>query len=339
LDGVKIVSLEHGNAAPAATCYLADWGADVIKIEPVIRDRGDGGGSKIELGGVEVDPAVEFRDRNKRSLAVDLKKGAGRDILCQLLKKADVFVTNIQQDSVKRLGFDYDTLRQLNAGLIYAILTGYGTQGPDKDEPATDRAAVWARTGAHYLMTEPGSVPPEHPYAMGDFTASVHVVAGVSAALFRREKTGLGEELVFSLYHCGMWNIGVPVQWALSGVKRNRASARGGTSNPLHIRYLTKDQRWLAFQMSNPDLYWPVFCETIERPELESDPRFHNAKARSENSAELIRILDEVFATRTLAEWNKLCRKNHLIFAPIQSLEEAITDPQALANDFFVDLA
>ncbi|MBI4283441.1 MAG: CoA transferase [Chloroflexi bacterium] len=346
LEGIKVVSMEQWVAAPMASAYLADWGADVVKVEPLTGEQERGlireGGvpTRTRVGGAEVDRHFQFMNRNKRGLAVDLKKEAGRDILCQLVQKADVFMTNIQLDSVKRLKLDYDTLKQLNPRLIYAVLTGYGTKGPDKDEEALDVVVNWARSGMQYMVTEPGFLPPLGPRTMGDRNTSAHIVAGILGALLHREKTGEGQELELSLLHCAIWSMSGTIMSTgpLAGRPPVSRVDRTKSDNPLHILYRAKDNRWLSFGMTRSDRYWPDFCRAIERPELENDPRFNNMAARRENGEALIRILDEVFASKNIDEWDRICREHHLLYSRVKTPEEAVTDPQALANDFFVEL-
>ena len=346
LDGLKVVSMEQWVAMPMASSYLADWGADVIKVEPLTGEfnRGllrDGGSvTKIKMGEVEVSPGFQFQNRNKRGLAVDLKKKAGKDILHQLIKVSDVFMSNHQLDALKGLKMDYDTLSRINPRLVYAVLTGYGSKGPDKYEAALDAVVNWARSGMQYMVTEPGFPPPVGPTSMGDRNASAHIVAGILGALLHREKTGQGQEIEVPLFHCAYWSMSGTIMYAglLTGKPTPPRIDRTKSDNPLHITYRTKDNRWLGFAMTQSDRYWPDFCQTIGKPELENDPRFNSLAKRRANSAELVPLLDEVFATKTVDEWDKLCRQHHLLYSPVKTPDEAVVDPQALANDFFVDV-
>jgi len=343
LEGLKVVSMELMEAVPAASVWLADWGAEVIRVEPPTRAHSRGTTrvksmrTELQLGGVEVSWMFQSLNRNKKGLAVDLKKEPGRDILCQLVQKADVFLSNYQVSSLKRLRLDYATLSQLNPKLIYGVLSGYGSAGPDKDTAAYDRVAMWARAGFQYMLSEPGAVAPTSRPGMMDRTAAPHVLAGVLAALLHREKTGEGQELEFSLFHSAVWTLGKDMEGALVG-KAMPTEDRTKVHNPIWNLYRTKDDRWLSLGMFQSDPYWPEFCRAIERPELENDPRFNNMETRAQNDEELIRILDEVFASKTINEWEMSFRKYDLIYAPVQSPVEVTTDPQALANDFFVDL-
>ncbi|MBI2829793.1 MAG: CoA transferase [Chloroflexi bacterium] len=344
LDGIKIVAMEQWVVVPNATALLADWGADVIKVEPLSGEtfRGTGriqGRSTWQtLGGMPANPGYEFLNRNKRGLAVDLKKDAGREVLCQLIKKADVFLANYEISALKNLRLDYDTLSQLNSRLIYGLFTGYGSKGPDKDERAYDDVAAWARSGMEHEMSVPGCPPPTQPHGMGDRVASVHVVAGIVAALFSREKTGEGQEVEFSLFHSALWSLSGVLSGALMGPPSSRRVLRTKVENPLTNNYPTKDGRWVRLALPTSDLFWPDLCKALERPDLEKDPRFNGMAPRRENGEELIRILDEVFTSRTIAEWEERLRKYHLIFSRVQTPEEVVKDPQALANDCFTEI-
>ncbi|MBI4283155.1 MAG: CoA transferase [Chloroflexi bacterium] len=344
LEGVKVIAMGLWWAVPYAGSYMADWGADVIKVEPLTGEfsrgtqRVSGGQTRIKIGDAEVDPIFQFLNRNQRSLALDLKKEAGRDILYQLVKASDVFMSNHQLASLERLKLDYASLRRINPRLIYAVLTGYGSKGPDRDEAALDMVVGWARSGMQHLATEPGAPPTQAPDNMGDFNAATHLTAGIAAALFHREKTGEGQAIELSLLHSAFWSISARVQRALVGQPLAIGDPANRRKNPLHINYQAQDGRWLAFAMTQSDLYWPAFCRAIARPELENDPRFNSMEKRTQNCEELIAILDKVFAAKPIDEWDEICRQHHLLYSRVKTVEEAVTDPQALANDFFVDL-
>ncbi|MEE9557257.1 MAG: CoA transferase [Candidatus Adiutricales bacterium] len=338
LEGLKVIDMGHFVAVPSAGAMLADWGADVLKIEPI---DGDAQRSFINLllkfTGATVNWRFEIHNRNKKSMALNLKTEAGRDILYKLVKNADVFMTNYEQTAIKKLKMDYPVLSRINPGLIYAFITGYGTVGPDKDERGFDFAAAWARTGIQYLMTEPGSSPPNQRGGMMDRTVGTQMVAGICAALYNREKTGNGQELELSLYHSGVWTLAADLQVALGGVPLNQ-NDRKSVINPLWNNYQTRDGRWLQLAMLQSDLSWPGFCRALERLELENDPRFKSLEDRGENCAALIGILDEIFAIKDRAEWEDRLKKYDCIFGRIESPEEVINDPQAQANGFFSDV-
>jgi crotonobetainyl-CoA:carnitine CoA-transferase CaiB-like acyl-CoA transferase len=335
-----VVEMGHWVAVPSACGILADWGADVIKIEPLTGDAarglnqgGDASGAYV-FNGTQINWRIELHNRGKRSLAVNATKESGKEIIYRLVKEADVFATNYELKSLQRLSLDYEQLRQCNPQLIYALLTGYGKVGPDKDERGFDYAAAWAHSGIQYLLGQPGDIPPAQRGGMMDRNAGIYLITGVLAALLHRQKTGQGEEIHVSLYHAGVWTLAADIEAALLGVPLPRYE-RLKIQNPLSDIYRTKDDRWLQLIMLQADLQWPGLCRAVGKPDLEKDPRFSNLAARAEHCEELICIFDELFASKTLAEWEPLLRANHCIFSRVQTPTEVTTDPQALMNGFF----
>lgn len=340
LEGIKIIDMGHFVAVPSAGAVFADWGADVLKVEPLTGEPQRAVvtiTATVQMEGGGVGWRFEVHNRNKKSLAVDLTRESGREILYKLVKRSDVFMSNYEIGSLKRLKMDYATLSKLNPGLIYAVLTGYGTVGPDKDERGFDFTAAWARSGIQYLLREPGSPPPQQRGGMMDRTVGMHMVAGILAALVHRDRTGEGQELEFSLYHSAVWTLAADLQVALGGqplIIHDRTKAR----SPLVNTYRSQDGQWFQLAMLQADLHWSGFCRAIERPELENDPRFNTLETRAVNCEELVRILDEIFAARTMQEWARRFRENGCIYGRIQTPEEVLTDPQAIANDFFAEI-
>jgi crotonobetainyl-CoA:carnitine CoA-transferase CaiB-like acyl-CoA transferase len=337
LEGLKVVSMGQIVAIPAASSTLADWGAEVIKLEPLTGEmhRGLRRAQSIETG--EINWVMQVLNRNKKSLALNLKSEPGLEIFYKLIKQSDIFLYNYEFGSLKKLKIDYATLSQVNPGLIYAVVNGYGSVGPDKDERGYDYTAGWARSGMMYLIGEPGTPPAPQRVGMIDSAAGAHLVGAICAALLQREKTGKGQEIEVSLYHTAVWTLCVDIQTALAGnvpVKHDRTKAQ----NPIWNSYRTRDNRWFWLAMLQPDPAWPGFCRAIERLELENDPRFDSMEARRENCEELIHIIDEVLATKTMAEWEKRFKEYDCMYGRVQTPVEVTTDPQALANDFFVEV-
>lgn len=343
LEGLKVVSMEHMEAIPAASVWLADWGAEVIKVEPLTGDmwrgtrRVRGTSTSVQLRGGPMQFAFEILNRNKKSLAINLKTEPGTEIVHKLVEGADIFMSNYEASSLTKLKMDYATLSKINPGLIYAFISGYGRVGPLKDEGGYDRVAAWARAGFQYMLGEPGETPPMQRGGMMDRTIAPHAVAGVLAALWHREKTGEGQELEISLYHSAVWTLALDIEAAVIGRPMTK-TARTEAINPIWNFYRTKDDRWISLGMLQSDRYWSNFCKVIGKPELDKDPRFVDMNARRENCVELIRILDELFATKTIEEWENTLKGYDFIYSRIQSPEEVVADPQALVNNFFVDL-
>ena len=336
LEGLKVIDMGQVAAIPVAGSILADWGAEVIKIEPLTGEmyRGLRRSQGVETGPFNV--RIELYNRNKRSLALDLKKDAGREIFYKLVKQSDVFMSNYRLNALERLKVDYDSLSKVNPRIIYATITGFGAVGPEKDDPGYDLTAGWARTGIMYLLGEPGSNPPMVRTGMIDRMAAGYAVAGICAALLHRDKTGQGQELELSLYHTGIWDINADIESAVIGTpfaKHDRTKA----GNPLQNTYRTRDDRWIQLAMPQSDRLWPNFCRALERPELEKDPRFVSMDMRTKNCAELIRIIDGVLVLRNLDEWDGRFRAEELVFGRVQTPTEVVNDPQALASGVFAD--
>jgi crotonobetainyl-CoA:carnitine CoA-transferase CaiB-like acyl-CoA transferase len=344
LEGLKVIAMEHMEAIPVASVWMADWGADVIKVEPLTGDmfRGlkgaHGMATEIQLGGASVNWTFQLFNRNKKSIAINLKTEKGKELLYRLVKGADIFMSNYEMDSLKKLKADYETLSKINPSLVYGTISGYGSIGPDKDQRGFDHAAGWARSGMQYMIGEPGTVPPRLRGGLIDRgVAAPQALAGILAALYHKEKTGEGQELEISLFNAGVWALALDIQAALVGItaiKDDRTKAK----NPLYNVYKAGDGRWFQLSMLQSDPVWPGFCKAIGKPELEKDPRYNSLEAREENCEELIRIIDKVMASGNSDKWEKAFRKNDLIYAKVQSPTEVSTDPQAIANEFFTRL-
>ena len=337
LDGVKVISMGQVVAIPSASSVMADWGAEVIKLEPLYGEMHRGTLTVQGNPTGKINWIVQVLNRNNKGLALDLKKEAGRDILYKLVEKVDVFMSNYEAESVKRLGLDYESLSRINPRIVYAFVSGYGPVGPDKNERGYDFTAGWARSGMMHLIGTPGTPPPPQRAGMIDSMAGAYVVAAICAALRQRDKTGKGQKIEVSLYHAAVWTLCMDIQNALVGrepVKHDRTKA----NNPIWNSYRTKDGRWFWLAMLQSDASWPDFCRAIGRPELENDPRFNSLETRTHNNEELIHMIDEILATRTMAEWEGLFRQNKVIYGRVQTPSEVTTDPQALANNFFAEV-
>jgi crotonobetainyl-CoA:carnitine CoA-transferase CaiB-like acyl-CoA transferase len=339
LEGIKVVEMGHVVAIPTASAMMGDCGAEVIKIEPLTGDR-----SRV-FRGTEMNPGFYLHNRSKKGIAVDLKQEAGKEIVYKLVREFDIFLTNYQEGSLEKLKMDYETLSQINPKIIYGIVSAYGMVGPDKDMPGYDFAAGWARSGIQYMLTVPGVPPPVSRPGIIDRVSSLQIFGGIAAALLHREKTGKGQKVEFNLYHAGVWMVGADIMDALVGVPLRRTGTKG--DNPFYDTYRTKDDKWL--QLTAADRYavasdptgrafWTAFCRAIDRPELVEDPRFTTTASRQQHREELTPMLEEVFLSRTYADWEKRLRENNLMYGPILSPLDVATDPQALANDFFAEV-
>lgn len=337
LAGIRVVELASFVAAPAAGALLADLGAEVVKVE--IPEGELYRHSRPKLLGIKSDfpEAAHFQmdNRGKRSLALDLTREPARAALAQLVDRADVFLTNMLGHRLARYGLDAATLRARRPELIVAALSGYGPEGPDAARPAFDYAAYWARTGFMDLMHEPDAPPAYQRPGIGDHAAALALVSGILAALRVRDQTGAGQTIDVSLMHIGFYVLGNDsAQTLATGLTPPRHDRRA-PRNPLWNQYRTRDDRWLFLVMIESDRYWAPFCRAIGRADLLADERFANAPSRYKSSAALVAILDEVFAARTLSEWQRDFADQPLIWAPVWTLAEAVHDPQARAAGVF----
>jgi len=335
LEGIKVVSMGQIVAIPAASSTMADWGAEVIKLEPLTGEmhRGLRRSQGTDMSG-PVNWVVQVLNRNSKGLALDLKQKAGKEAILKLIERSDVFMCNYERNSVRNLGLDYASLSKINPRLIYGFVSGYGKVGPDKDERGYDFTAGWARSGMMYMIGEPGTPPAPQRAGMIDSAAGAHLVGGILAALLERQKTGKGQEVEVSLFHTGVWMLNMDIQNAMGGkepVKHDRTKA----NNPIWNSYRTKDGRWFWLAMLQPDPCWPGFCRAIDKPELENDPRFKDIEARREHCEELIHIIEDSLAKETMAEWEQRFRKNNCIYGRVQSPKDVTTDPQAIAAGLF----
>jgi crotonobetainyl-CoA:carnitine CoA-transferase CaiB-like acyl-CoA transferase len=339
LDGVKVVEMGVWIAGPAAGGILGDWGADVIKIEPPgVGDPARTFGQMLG-GDLPFNPPFEHDNRNKRSVALDLTKAEAREVALELIERADVFVTNIRLASLERIGFDHVSLMQRNPRLIYAALTGYGTHGPDRDRAAYDIAAFWARSGLAWSLTPPGADPPFQRGGMGDHGAGMVTVGAISAALFARERSGQGQLVSTSLLRQGLYTLSFDLAITLRfgvGVQQGQRQTMG---NPTVNNYVAGDGRRFWIVGLEADRHWPPLTRCVGHPEWQADPRFADAVQRARNGPELIALLDEIFATRTLDEWAEIfAQEQDMFWAPVQSLEEVVNDPQVRAGGGFVEV-
>ena len=336
LEGIRVVEAGIWVAGPATAGILADWGADVIKIEPPQGDplRGMANPARVP----DINPPFELDNRGKRSVAINLADLEGYRAARRLIDRADVFVTNLLPGAVERLRLTYDDLREANPGLVYCRISGYGPAGPDRDRPAFDSAGYWSRSGIMAAMEEPGQDPPSPRGGVGDHPTAVTAVAGICAALVARARTGRGQLVDASLYRAGAYTM----SWDLSNQLRVGAIApqpgRRTATNPLNNYYRAGDGRWFYLINLQADRYWPGFCRAIGREDLRHDPRFAGLRARRVNAAELIALLDAHFATRPRDAWSDAFDREGVISARVQTVEEVVADPQAAEAELFVDV-
>lgn len=341
LQGVQVIELAQWVAAPGACAILADWGAEVVKVEPPAGDalRGFMALAASLSAPTSFNYFWEHDNRNKKSLVVDLKHPRGREIIYRLVGKADVLVSNLLPSRLRGFGLEYEALSQLNPRLVWANLTGYGRAGPEGERKGFDYAAFWARAGIMGMLGEPEGLPyPQRP-GLGDHMASMLLAGAIAAALFNREHTGQGQAVDVSLFNTGVWAMAMDISGVLITGQEPPKVSRRQAGNPLFNYYRTSDGRWLQLAMIQSDVYWPAFCRALSREDWQEDPRFRSHALRRENSAQLIALLDGVFATRPLKGWGERLDGEGLIWAPAQTLLEVTQDPQAQAAGFFTPVS
>jgi crotonobetainyl-CoA:carnitine CoA-transferase CaiB-like acyl-CoA transferase len=338
LEGYRVVELGAWVAGPGAGGVLAEWGADVIKVET-------GAGDPMRqlfmvLGGHKQpqSPPFDLDNRGKRSVVLDLRSEAGRNALQRLLETADVLLTNLRPDALERLGLAPEAVLAANPRLVYASVTGYGLEGPDRDRPGYDLGAFGARTGVAHLHGVPYDEPIGIRSGMGDHVTALTAVTGILAALLERERSGKGQLVATSLLRAGIYSIGWDLGIHLRFGKMAPITGRTGNSNPLVNSYRAGDGLWFWLLGLEADRHWPRLVAALGRPELADDERFVDARARRKNAEALIALLDEEFATRPRAEWFDRFDAEDVWWASVQTPEEVVDDPQAIAAGAFVDV-
>jgi crotonobetainyl-CoA:carnitine CoA-transferase CaiB-like acyl-CoA transferase len=337
LDGVKVVELTMFQQGPVAGTKLGDLGAEVIKVEPLTGDPARGFmriiGTMVGLKGRNY--YFENHNRNKRSIALDLKTEKGMEAFLKLIDGADAFVTNLSIGAPQKMGIGPDALLERNPRLIYAQASGWGRKGPDANELSFDYTGI-GRSGLMMSCGERGSPPAQILPGLGDELGGMVCAWAVCAALYVREKTGKGQvvdtSLMGSLMCMESLVLSAP---AILGQEFPR-EVRVEAGNPLYNHYKAKDDKWFILAHLQPDRYWPNVCRALGKPELEHDPRFNSIEARGENRKELITLMDKTFAAKTREEWFKIFKKEGLIYTPIQTPAEVVNDPQASANNYVI---
>lgn len=337
-DGLKVLDCASFIAAPAAATVLSDFGADVIKIEPP--GTGDPYRNLPNLPGYphsEHNFAWMLEARNKRSLALDLSTQEGQAVLHKLAAEADVFITNYPPQVRARLGITYDHLAPVNDRLIYASFTGYGEKGEEANKPGFDSNAYWARSGLMDLVRADQHTTPARSVAgMGDHPCAMALYSAIVTALYKRERTGKGSHVSSNLMANGVWAASVLAQAKLVGAKFGERRPRERALNAVTNHYQCKDGRWLILSLLNEERQWPALARCLGHEEFVTDPRFATKKDRHARSLELIKIFDETFATKNLAEWRTILDGNGLVFGVVGILDDIPHDKQMIENEVLV---
>ena len=316
-EGLKVLDCASFIAAPAAATVLSDFGADVIKIEPP--GQGDPYRNLPHLPGYPHSP---------HNFAW---------VLHRLAAEADVFITNFPPEVRGRLGITYEVLKPLNARLIYASFTGYGEKGEEANKPGFDSNAYWARSGLMDLVRDGAHTAPARSVAgMGDHPCAMALYGAIVTALYKRERSGKGSHVRSNLMANGIWANGILAQAKLCGAKFSERRRGEHALNAVTNHYQCKDGRWLILSLLNEDRQWPTLARCLGREDLVTDARFETKKERHARSLELIKVFDEVFATRDLAEWRKILDGNGLVFGVVGILDDIPNDKQMIENEVLV---
>ena len=337
LNGVKVVEVANWLAAPAAAALMCDLGADVIKVEPPGGDvyRHYILGSQGYDVDFKLNYAFELDNRGKRSITVALDRPGGPELVQRLCRRADVFLTNLVPSRRERFHLTEAAIRAVNARIVYASVSGYGTQGQDANRPGFDYAAFWARSGIMGTLGDPASPPPLCRPGQGDHTTSLNLLAAILAALRLRDQTREGQYVEVTLQSTGMWTIATDVSAALVAKQQPHRHDRAEPPNPIWNSYQTRDGRWILLVMPHPDPYWAPFCLTIGEPAWADDPRYDSLLKRRERSRELTNGIAARFARHDLDYWAERLDESGIIWAPVAELPDVVADPQPRAMRAF----
>lgn len=343
MKGIRVLEVAEHTFVPAASAILSDWGADVIKIEPVERGdamRGIMSSGLSQLDGGNWHPLLQHSNRGKRSVGLDLSSEEGIEILYRLAETADVFLTNKLPAVRTKLRIDIDDIRAVNSGVVYVRGSGYGSRGPDADRGGYDTLGYWCRSGAAFgaKPVEIDGMTGQPGPAYGDSIGAMTIAGGIAAALLHRERTGDAPVVDVSLLATGMWAMGAGIALSHS-VNHPWGQMPVGTNvgNPLTRYFRTQDGHWLQLSCLQGFHYWPEACRVTDLTDLIGDERFNTAEAFAANSDAAVELLDERFASETLDTWKKKLADFKGQWAPVQSPLEVLDDPQVHANGYIAE--
>jgi crotonobetainyl-CoA:carnitine CoA-transferase CaiB-like acyl-CoA transferase len=335
---LRVVELGVWVAAPSAAALLADWGAEVIKIEPPTGDPMRNVFGSIGIGGDRPNPAFALDNRGKRSVVLNLRKPDDRRHLEELLATADVFVSNLRPDALDKLGLEPAATVKRHSHLVYCSVSGYGLHGEDRNRPTYDIGAFWARSGLSSQMADGEGAPLNARGGVGDHITGLAALAGILAAVLQQRATGEGRVVEVSLLRTGAYVLGWDLGLQMALGKVAGSEPRNRNQSPLMNAYRTSDGRWFFFTGLEAERHIGAVCRALGRPELLDDERFSNAVAIRKNRIALIALLDDVIAERPLSEWAERFDREGVWWAPVQSPAEVVVDPQLLANEGFVEV-
>jgi crotonobetainyl-CoA:carnitine CoA-transferase CaiB-like acyl-CoA transferase len=337
LEGLRVIDLTVWFQGPVAAQHLADFGAEVIHVErPKSGDQGRGVRSIKALPVGDWNQYFLVINRNKKSMALDLKKGGGREIMHRLVEESDVFLSNLGPENLAAWELGYEKLSEINPRLVYATTTGYGHFGT-MSKPSFDMT-VQALTGLMSRLGEPGQPPIYLGMGSGDAYGGLMAALGIMLALYQRKNTGKGQLIDASLYGAQLFLTAPTLQayLATGSEEFSKQQPRKAARNPLWNRYPAQD-KWLFLCMENEDAGFAKLCESLDSPELAGDARFDSAEKRERNAAELVELLDQALRQRSAAEWMECWEPRGIVASPINTLADVAKDPQAWENDYLLE--
>jgi crotonobetainyl-CoA:carnitine CoA-transferase CaiB-like acyl-CoA transferase len=341
MKGVRVLEVAQYTFVPSAGAVLADWGADVIKVEHPV--TGDGQRGLLQVGGQDnagpINVLMEHSNRGKRSIGIDISKPEGLDLLYQVARGSDVFLTSFLPGSRQRLKIDVDHLRAVNPKIIYARGSAHGEKGPESHRGGYDSTDYWARSGSGMGGRGPGDAPAMPPGpAYGDSLGGMTIAGGVAAALFARERTGEPSLVDISLLGTGMWAMGAALTAAMLPSSGEATPASAKFMNPLVGIYRARDGGSLMLTMLQGHHFWADTCQHLGRPELADDPRFATPEAFSDNADAAREVLAEIFASAPLEAWRTRLAAMKGQWGPFQTVSQLPGDPQVKANGHIVKI-
>jgi crotonobetainyl-CoA:carnitine CoA-transferase CaiB-like acyl-CoA transferase len=338
LAGLRVVEMGVWVAAPAAGALLADWGADVIKVEPPTGDPMRNAFGSLGIGKDFPNPAFAQDNRGKRSVVLDLRQPDDRDRLEELVGTADVFLTNLRPDALDGLGLEPHATLGRHPHLVYCSVSGYGLRGEDRNRPAYDIGAFWARSGLSVQLASSEGIPLNARGGIGDHISGLAALAGLLAAVLEQRHTGRGRVVETSLLRTGTYVLGWDLSLQETVGRVAKAESRQSNQTPLMNSYRASDGRWFFFTGLEADRHIDKVYRALGREDLHDDPRFANAAELRKHRTEVIATLDAIIAQRPLAEWAERFDDEGVWWAPAQGPADVLEDPQLAATDGFLEL-
>ena len=337
-EGIRVLEWGIFHAGPGGTAILSDMGAEVIKVEQ------PGSGDPVRMADYK-DVSFKLPDntnlfyaganRGKKSITLNLSHPQGRQIAYNLVKKSDVFFTNLRTSTIKKMLMDYQTLSRINPKLIYASVNGFGDRGPDADRGAFDFQGQ-GRSGMMYAFGEPNTPPLLGQFGIVDQATAIMASYEIAIALFMRERFGMGQEVNVSLLGTASYllyyNYLVPLMLGREMPRHEQSCA-----SALRNYYQCQDGNWIVLTQPPSESGWEEACNILGLPDLVSDPRFNSERKRMDNSRELVSIFSKAFASKQRDEWLRLCADKSIPICAVYTVTEGISDPQMIENGYIVD--